>query len=843
MLKGKKILSLVMILALLASMMTPFAFAAEVLQNVSYPDTIFSCDNIVIDENGTATLNVYITNNLGLIGYHIYLEGIDNEQFTIESVKRGNFTSLGSVVSNIEEFNNKESEVFNAIYYYTGENITNDGCILTVTLSAKPGTPAGTYPITVSYGLTNTLFNHTNDPSVIRFPYIEDIQCVNGSITVEHVWDDGTNVSSECVEGESDTLYTCTICGEQRVEPGVNAHTWDEGVVTAPTCTTDGYTLYTCSNCQKTRMTDIIEGGHSMGSWTQYKDTVHRRNCENCTYYETAKHNLTSTTVAPTCTEDGSTTYTCSDCGYTYSEVIPATGHSFGSWFMNGDAGHIRYCNTCGAGETVPHEYSSVVTEPTCQEGGYTTNTCTICNYTMVNNETDVIPHTCTTVVTEPTCQSGGYTTYTCTICGETYIGNETEPSEHDYLSIVTAPTCSTGGYTTYICRYCDDTYIGDETDPIPHTYEDVVTPPTCNAQGYTTHTCTVCGEYTVDTYVDATGEHTYEAEVIAPSCTAGGYTIYTCSVCGESYTANETEVIDHTYDEGVVTAPNCTEQGYTTYTCTVCGESYIGDYTDATGTEHSYEAISTTPPTCGEQGYTTYTCSVCGDVYNGDFTDPTGEHEYDSVVTEPTCTEGGYTTYTCTVCGDSHIANEISAAGHNSERVVTPPTCTEEGFTSYICTVCGDTYVTNRVPAAGHSYEDVVTEPTCQAGGCTTHTCSVCGDTYVDSETEAIDHIYEATVVEPTVGVGGYTLYTCTMCGESYQDNFTDPLPAPDSLLGDVDDNGVVNNADLVLLARYIVHAVDSIPRADNADLTGDGSIANADLVELAILIVNQEH
>lgn len=35
--------------------------------------------------------------------------------------------------------------------------------------------------------------------------------------------------------------------------------------------------------------------------------------------------------TAPTCTADGTTTYTCSVCGDTYTETTPATGHSYNS--------------------------------------------------------------------------------------------------------------------------------------------------------------------------------------------------------------------------------------------------------------------------------------------------------------------------------------------------------------------------------------------------------------------------------------------------------------------------------------------------------------------------------
>lgn len=75
-------------------------------------------------------------------------------------------------------------------------------------------------------------------------------------------------------------------------------------------------------------------------------------------------HNYTAVTVDPTCTTDGYTTYTCSECDYGYTEVQNALGH----------------------------RYESVVTAPTCSDGGYTMYTC-ICGDSYVDNRTEKLDH------------------------------------------------------------------------------------------------------------------------------------------------------------------------------------------------------------------------------------------------------------------------------------------------------------------------------------------------------------------------------------------------------------------------------------------------------------------
>ena len=70
-------------------------------------------------------------------------------------------------------------------------------------------------------------------------------------------------------------------------DEGSNSHQHDyEAVVTAPTCTDEGYTTYTCA-CGDT-YTDDKKGpaDHTFGEWTE-TDEGEARQCENCGYEET----------------------------------------------------------------------------------------------------------------------------------------------------------------------------------------------------------------------------------------------------------------------------------------------------------------------------------------------------------------------------------------------------------------------------------------------------------------------------------------------------------------------------------------------------------------------------
>ncbi len=116
------------------------------------------------------------------------------------------------------------------------------------------------------------------------------------------------------------------------------AHTFDAGVVVEPTCTTDGYTLHTCTTCGgHYKDTYIPALGHLMGSWIIDRD--------------------------PTCEESGSKHQTCTRCGETVRPVIPPKGHVASGWIISKPATAIdsglrhKECTVCGkvlATEVIP---------------------------------------------------------------------------------------------------------------------------------------------------------------------------------------------------------------------------------------------------------------------------------------------------------------------------------------------------------------------------------------------------------------------------------------------------------------------------------------------------------
>ena len=179
------------------------------------------------------------------------------------------------------------------------------------------------------------------------------------------------------------------------------------------------------------------------------------------------------------------------------------------------------------------HNYKSIVIEPTCTTGGYTTHRCTLCGDTYQSDITPATGHSYNATVTNPTCADQGYTTYTCVSCGTGYTANYTNATGHSYTSVVTKPTCTAQGYTTYTCKNCGSNYKDLITNPTGHSYKTTTVNATCTTAGSVTKICSGCADKQVTT-TPATGH---------------SYVNGTCSTCG---------AVDPSYNPGV-TKPTLT--------------------------------------------------------------------------------------------------------------------------------------------------------------------------------------------------------------------------------------------------------------------------------------------
>ncbi len=193
-------------------------------------------------------------------------------------------------------------------------------------------------------------------------------------------------------------------------------------------------------------------------------------------------YNIKSTSES-VCEQGGKIVYECSNCKDTYSEDVPAKGHT-------------------------PVIDSRV--ESTCTEKGKTEGShCSVCNKVLVaQEEIPALGHYFGEwkVTKEASCIEEGIKERECNNCDEEQTEVITKLS-HSYKAKVTNPTCTQNGYTTYTCTRCNDSYTDNEVEALGHSYETKIIAPTKTEQGYIEHTCSRCNDTYKDNYVPALGE------------------------------------------------------------------------------------------------------------------------------------------------------------------------------------------------------------------------------------------------------------------------------------------------------------------------------------------------
>lgn len=261
-----------------------------------------------------------------------------------------------------------------------------------------------------------------------------------------------------CIEKGCD-IQVCSNCKEEfrtELETDPTAHQYDDGTVIEPTCSRDGYTVYTCQLCKNTKHEDYKPRTEHAYEDTVVKSTCQMQGytihqCKNCdysytdTWTEPLEHDYEATVKAPTCTERGYTYYSCKNCGYSYRD---------------------NYVGASG------HKYTKKVVKPTCVSRGYTENICDVCGNEYVSDYKSATGHTYKRTVKDPTCTEEGYTLLTCENCHYETKSDIRRAKGHNYEETITESTCTTKGFITYTCTDCGDSYKGKETDLAPHKWD-----------------------------------------------------------------------------------------------------------------------------------------------------------------------------------------------------------------------------------------------------------------------------------------------------------------------------------------------------------------------------------
>ena len=218
-----------------------------------------------------------------------------------------------------------------------------------------------------------------------------------------HAWGEWKH---DAATAEADATHT-RVCGKDASHTQTKACDFTSQVTQNQTSDLPEITTYTCKDCgySYTKETKPALGHtHNYGApvadytsgeaFVEGKNYTHTATCtgegtcsqptktDKCTFDNGVE------TKAATCTEPGVKTFTCTECGGTYTVAIPATDHAWGQWkhdaaTAEADATHTRVCaNDASHKETKACDFTAKVTqEATLDQAEITTYTCKDCGY------------------------------------------------------------------------------------------------------------------------------------------------------------------------------------------------------------------------------------------------------------------------------------------------------------------------------------------------------------------------------------------------------------------------------------------------------------------------------
>ena len=537
--------------------------------------------------------------------------------------------------------------------------------------------------------------------------------------------------------GHVTVKLVCQSCGEEKVLTDDDIHLSDE--IDLPNCTSKGSKRYIVrftfnGKVHEYKVKDDAFFGdfrHEYGEgFNKFDDEHHWSECKCGDKKHESEHKFGKgiVTKAATCTAEGEITYSC-ECGYTKTESIPKTSHSFSGGWTYDENSHWRVCSICESVEAVSeHSFGEgVVTKAaTCAVEGELSYRCA-CGYT----KTEIIPTTDNHKYNKKDIKFDEYTHwYECRTCH----GKVEEAVHSDSEAVVIKPaTCTEAGESKVecACGFADIQIIL----PLGHSFTEYNSnnDAQCGIDGTKTALCDHgCGK--TDTVIDEGSalEHSFTNYVSNgdATCTADGTKTAYCDYCGKetNTVTDEGSKIDHIFTNYVSNGDaTCTADGTKTAVCDTCGKETDTVIDEGSTIDHfAYKTEIIKPATCTEDGEALITC-VCGHSWTEIIASEGGSHVYDKA--DVLYDETSHW-YVCTACGEIADLEEHTVA----DTVINGGTSCEDPSEKVELCSCGYVISTEIIPGGNHPLTETVTVDFSELGTCYTGTFSyqscICGAT-----------------------------------------------------------------------------------------------------------------
>ena len=629
--------------------------------------------------------------------------------------------------------------------------------------------------------------------------------------------------------------YGCS-CGASRYEIiEAYGHSIETVIEAQVTCTTDGLIVDRCLNngCDYEKRT-VIHGSHDYKITDSLEATCNTEGyieytCSNCEdmYYEyfEGKHNYVETSrVEPQVEVEGGIIYTCTECQDSYSIALPALMPVLKNsavlliqnslpWAENvnmslletlKDRGVVSYyniINTSALATTDLTQYGVIMIandQSSSMYSGLSANSEALENYVRAGG--NLIYGACDQ-------GWGGSGSLTHALPGGVTTSNYY--SVHNYIVNELHPII-TGVYT-------DNRSLRDELlkgNYCSHTYFDKSSLP----------------EDTNVILRDANGNPTLVEYAL------GDGTVIASGLTWEYFYVRDhynmvTNYSKYAYDDLLT---------YMVYMSSTC--------------EHDYEMVETVDPTCEESGYTKYVCTLCSHEYKGDIVAATSHTHSDWIIDlYPTANQAGSKYKECTVCytiletevipSSAKLVISKVEAGQGSTVRVTVDIQNNPGIIGALLTLSYDPALTLVNVEAGSAWNSLnFTGPATLDAPCNfiwdgvgvaDHSDgSIIVLTFELPEDSYIGAVYNISASYTQGNMINADLEPVDLAIEDGYITVIDPV-------GDVNNDGISDVADVIVLRRYLAGGYNVEIDETAADMDQDGYITVADLVLLRRFLV----
>ena len=502
-----------------------------------------------------------------------------------------------------------------------------------------------------------------------------------------------------------------------------DAHSYDDGTKTPPTCTDKGYTLYTCECCKKEKKADYVDAlGHDFVDGVCSRCSTEVKALSLDTPAEVTSVNDVWEYFSFTPDEDG-TYYFYSDSKdwiYPYAVLCDDSFSVLTEYYDTVDDGNFKINYNLEKGKTYclktscynsgkkyfvvvskdfkgPHAFKATeVVAPSCTEQGYTHYKCENCGKEKNDDDVDALGHD----IVDGDCTRGDF---------------HSEPIELDKTvkfiqrrwSDILFPLCPRRGRNYYF--YSDSQWLYPEANLYDEDLkylngtsyggDDGNFKLQCDLEKGKTYYFSSYyyyqnSEYYVTLSKEFKGTHKYvSTEVVAPSCTEKGYTHYKCENCGLETNDDYVDALGHDIVDG-----DCTRGDFHSELIELDNVVKI----DAEG----YDQINYFRFVPDEDGtYYFYSdsnnISTYGAYYDADLK-RLGNNTYggENNKFKLSCSlEAGKTYYFSSKLNNSYygtktyyvyLTKDFKGTHKYASTEVVAPSCTEQGYTKYKCENCG---------------------------------------------------------------------------------------------------------------------------------------------------------